>query len=182
MSSKTLPIANDIVGYSGPTDVLIAFDKEGVIKGTVLLYSGDTEEHVEAIVDEPTFFDSFIGWKLGEENGASQIDGVSGATLTSFAIIEGVTIRLGGHRPSLKFSDPVAVEDVRRIFPDAARIDETNVIDDEGVVIGRVLRSAPNTDDIVGYQGPSDALIGLDTDGKVVGITIGPFLRGAAVC
>lgn len=176
--AKTLPIAKDVIGYSGPSDVLIAFDKEGVVTGTSLLYSGDTEEHVEAVLDTPSFFDSFTGWKLSDENDADHIDGVSGATLTSYAIIEAMAIRLGGHRPSLKFSDPVDVKDVQRIFPEADRLDDKRVLNAEGVVIGTVLRSAPHTDDIIGYQGPSDALIGLDLDEKVAGITIGHSYEG----
>ncbi len=170
---KTLPMSEDVIGYSGPTDVLIALDRDGEVLGASLLSSGDTEEHVEAVREEEAFLNSFIGWKWSENNDAAAIDAVSGATLTSLAIVESVTVRLGGDRPSLKFPNPVSLETVQRVFPEAAELDGARVLDGSGVVIGTVLRSAPHSDTIVGYQGPSDAVIGLDPESRVVGITIG---------
>src|ERR1041384_929082 len=41
----TSPQTDNIVGYSGPSDILIALEKNGAIVGVELLRSGDTQEH-----------------------------------------------------------------------------------------------------------------------------------------
>ena len=177
---KTLPASKSIVGYAGPSDVLIGLDEDGTVTNTTLLWSGDTEEHLEAIHKAPDFFASFSGWHFGGENDVTSIDAVSGATLTSLAIIQSVAYRLGGDAPSLKFPEAVALRDVQRLFPEAATIDEGHdddpfqpVRDKDGAVLGTVVRTAPDADGIMGYQGPSDALIGFTPEKTVVGITMG---------
>jgi NosR/NirI family nitrous oxide reductase transcriptional regulator len=175
---KTLPRSQAIIGYSGPSDVLIALDTEGTVIGTKLLWSGDTAEHADAIRAAPQFFLAFRGWSLGGTNDASGIDAVSGATLTSLAMVESVAVRLGGERPSLRFPESVALSDVTRIFPEAASLEasaagDTVVRDGSGALVGTVIRTSPSGDAVAGYQGPSDGLIGLRPDGHVQGITLG---------
>lgn len=177
---KTLPVSKAIIGYAGPSDVLIGLDEDGTVTTTTLLWSGDTKEHLEAIHKAPSFFEAFAGWHFGGENDPKAIDAVSGATLTSLAIIQSVSLRLGGDTPSLKFPEPVALRDVQRLFPGATTIDERNdddpyqaVRDEGGTVLGTVVRTAPHADAIMGYQGPSDALIGFSPEKTVVGITMG---------
>jgi NosR/NirI family transcriptional regulator, nitrous oxide reductase regulator len=177
---KTLPISEDTIGYAGPSDVLIAFDEAGSVTGTELLWSGDTKEHADAVLVNTEFFDAFLGWTFGGENDPKQIDAVSGATLTSFAIIQSVALRLGEEQPSLKFSDPIAIADVERIFPEAFRLIDDDadprfqtVLDESGLTLGRLIRTAPHSDGIMGYRGPSDGLVGLTPDGLVAGITLG---------
>lgn len=175
---KTLPGSRNIIGYAGPSDVLIALDREGTVTGTELLWSGDTDEHTWAVREAPNFFDAFTGWTFSRENDAGAIDAVSGATLTSLAIVQSVAVRLGGHQPSLKFPDPLALDDVQRIFPDAARLGEAEeffqpVHREDGTLLGNVVRTSPRSDAIMGYQGPSDGLIGFTPDERVAGITLG---------
>ena len=175
---KTLPKSEAIIGYAGPSDLLLALDQEGNVMSTALRWSGDTKEHVKAINKEPTFFAAFTGWQFGGENDVAEIDAVSGATLTSFALIESAAVRLGGEKPSLKFPDPIDLEDVQRIFPHATTLAETDgplwaVHDQNNTLIGRLLRTAPFSDNTMGYQGPSDGLVGFDLDERVVGITLG---------
>jgi len=177
---KTLPISGNVVGYAGPSDVLIAFDADGHVIGARLLWSGDTPEHTEAVHQSPTFFEAFRGWTFSGDNDASAIDAVSGATLTSLAIVESVAVRLGGELPSLKFPDPITLNDVQRIFPEAAALDTSTsdsrrliVTDASGARLGDVLRTSPVSDAITGYQGPSEVLIGLQPNGRVQGITLG---------
>ena len=43
---RTSPFTDGIIGYSGPSDVLVALDNHGVVAGLELLRSGDTPEHV----------------------------------------------------------------------------------------------------------------------------------------
>src|SRR3954467_8091325 len=74
---------------------------------------------------------------------------------------------------------PVTVTEARPFFPDAARL-ETDpsargglfVLGPAGQRVGYLLRTSPGTDDIRGYSGPTDTLIALDNDSRVVGIKI----------
>src|SRR6266542_4137107 len=116
----TSPQTDNIIGYSGPNNLLIALDSRGAITGLELLHSGDTEEHVQKVKHDPGFLRSFIGWKPGET--PPKIQGVSGATLTSFAIAESIQQRLAGAAPSLRFPEPVTFEEVRLLFGNAARV------------------------------------------------------------
>ncbi len=177
---KTLPVSEKVIGYSGPSDVLVAIDDTGTVTGTQLLWSGDTPEHSDAVRKSPTFFAGFVGWQLGADNDVAAVDGVSGATLTSLAIIESVALRLGGHPPSLKFPDGLRLDDVQRIFAEAHKVsaaeapeDGLLVLDERGTTIGHIFRTSPEADAIAGYQGPSDTLIGLTPDGNVAGISLG---------
>src|SRR5437870_10368824 len=89
----TSPQTDNIIGYSGPNNLLIALDAHGAIAGLELLRSGDTEEHVQRIRRDSKFFRAFLGWKPSEMP-RPKIEGVSGATLTSFAIAESIQQRL----------------------------------------------------------------------------------------
>lgn len=175
---KTLPQSREIVGYAGPSDVLVALDLDGAVIGTRLLWSGDTREHADAVREKPAFFESFSGWTLGNANPVTAIDAVSGATLTSLAIVESVAVRLGGERPSLKFPDAIALADVQRLFPAAVSMGEPEadgvaVHGIDGALLGRMIRTSPQSDNVAGYQGPSEGLLGLLPDGRVQAITLG---------
>ncbi|MDH3719476.1 MAG: FMN-binding protein, partial [Planctomycetota bacterium] len=107
------------------------------------------------------------------------IDAVSGATLTSLAIQEGIMHRLGSSQPSLRFPDPLTADDVRPLFAaaDALEADPVHrslwqVRDGQGGRVGSVLRTSPAADNVVGYQGPTETLIGFGKDGRVVGISL----------
>lgn len=172
----TSPGSDHVVGFSGPTNVRIALTPDDQIAGVEILRSFDTPEHVQQILDDPQFLDSFAG-RSRQDVVQQAIDGVSGATLTSMAIQESVIHALSGQRASLRFPQPLAVEDVRLVFEAAhtleAAPDDSGcraVRDVSGTVIGSVLRSSPHSDRVVGYQGPSDILIGIDASGRIVGV------------
>ncbi|MFG0333257.1 MAG: FMN-binding protein, partial [Maioricimonas sp. JB049] len=119
---QTSPQARHIIGFSGPTNVLVGFDPEGRITGLHVLSSGDTKDHVRQVVEDDSFMHSFDGMTREEANRRTGIDAVSGATLTSMAMAESVIHRLGGAQPSLRFPDPIGVELARRLFPEAAAV------------------------------------------------------------
>ena len=147
---KTLPLASDVLGYRGPSQSLIVFDKELNISKVTLLSSRDTQEHVDAILDDSKFFDQFIGWPWGGPSNPS-VDAVSGATLTSLAVAEGILKRIGGERPSLLFADPISTEEKSDWLESSESIDH-------------LVRTGSLSDDIVGYQGPTELLFKLDGD------------------
>ena len=176
---QSSPDSDRILGFSGPSNLLIGVDPAGRIAGLAILSSGDTPEHVARVAADPRFLHSFDGLTLQQVADRRKVDAVTGATLTSLAMVEGIQRRLGGKPASLKFPEPIALKDVQVIFPTAGKIvlepgDPSVALvrsaDDEPM--GWVLRTSPAADNIVGYQGPSDALLGFDTHGKVVGLAV----------
>lgn len=177
---QTSPASDHIIGFSGPTNVLIAMDAEERVVGLQILASDDTQEHVEQVEKEEQFLRRFNGLTREEVGQLRQVDGVSGATLTSLAIAESVIYRLRGGSTSLKFPDPPQVDDIHSLFPAAVRLEPAStdpalsvVLGEDGAVQGRLLRTSPAADNIVGYQGPTETYIGLDPENRVTGIVIG---------
>lgn len=172
--SQTAPESDRVIGYSGSTNTLIARDTTGKILGLRVLRSGDTSDHLAEVVGERKFFGQFRG-KTVEELRSLVPDAVSGATLTSSAIAEGVLRRLGGAvGESLRFPEAITLEEVKDLEPRATVLRPLikgggfEVLNGEGLVIAVVLRTAPETDTLVGYKGPSDTLILLDAKGEKV--------------
>ena len=176
---RTSPLADDVIGFCGPTDTLIAFDARDRVLGTKIHSSQDTRDHVAAIRGDKRFLSQLIGLTSEEAALNKQVDGVSGATLTSIAIQEGVRLRLGGTRTSLRFTDPVEVSDAVALFPEASSLEPLagsssrwRVFDADGATLGSLLRTSPAADAVVGYQGPSDTLVGFGTDGRLSGLSL----------
>ncbi len=176
---QTSPESDHIIGFSGPTNVLIGFDHQDHVVGISILSSEDTRDHLLEVQRNERFMSSLDGKSRDEIGGHAVVDAVSGATLTSLAIQESMIHRLGGEVGSLRFPAPLSLDDIRVLFPDADRLEPDAVhgalwsVDAGGDRIGQVLRSSPAADNIVGYQGPTETLIGFDRDGAVVGIAIG---------
>lgn len=163
----TSPAADRIIGFSGPTNTLIAFDPQGKIAAVRIVSSRDTREHVSQVEGDSRFLKSYVGLTRDEAASRSDVDAVTGATLTSLAIAESITARLGGRTVSLRFPELDAPA-VQPLYPTAVRVEwDTelpglhHVYDASGAELGLVLRSSPAADSIVGYQGPTDVLIGL---------------------
>jgi hypothetical protein len=104
---------------------------------------------------------------------------VSGATLTSLAIVEGIVRRLGGSPHSYRFPDPVTVAEIRPFLPQAARLavwDQKpallRVEDTSGQLLGFAGRTSPVADDLIGFQGPTDTLFVMDAQQRVLGIAM----------
>ena len=140
----------------------------------MLLQSTDTEEHVTAVKTEQTFFRQFESWAWGGPAVNTQIDAVSGATLTSMALAEGVLKRIGGERPSLLFNQPITMQEIQDWFPDAVELDDESgeARNSLGEVVGSVIRTGPLSDDLSGYQGPTEMLLKMSPIGIVEAIRI----------
>ncbi len=172
--AQTAPESDKIIGYSGATNMLIARDTAGVILGLRVLRSGDTADHLAEVVSRRAFFNQFRGKKAEQLRGMAP-DAVSGATLTSSAIAEGVLRRLGGAvAESARFPDEITLAEVQALEPAAAELQRLDrgtglaVLDAAGQRIATVLRTAPVTDTLVGYKGPGDTLVLLDAAGERV--------------
>ena len=159
--ARTLPIANDVIGYRGPTESLLLFNPDLNLTSVTLLQSADTEEHVTAVKAEQAFFQQFESWPWGGPAANTPIDAVSGATLTSMALAEGVLKRIGGERPSLLFNQPITIQEIQNWFPEAVELDAKSgeARNSSGEIVGSVIRTGPLSDDLSGYQGPTEMLL-----------------------
>jgi NosR/NirI family transcriptional regulator, nitrous oxide reductase regulator len=172
---QTSPEADDIIGYSGPTNTLIALDSRGKVLGLRILSSGDTTDHLAEVVRERSFFKQFTG-KKAADLASLQPHAVSGATLTSSAITEGVLRRLGkSATTSLRFPDSITLAEVQKLEPQAAKLRESkshpgsqDVLDAKDAVIALAVRTAPASDGTVGYKGPSDTFMLMDPTGSTL--------------
>lgn len=178
---QTSPQADRTIGFSGPTNVLLAFDPHDTILAARILESRDTREHVAQIEAHPDFLGAYVGLSRDRAARRTRVDAVAGATLTSLAIAESIVKRLGGAQRSLKFPDPVAVSLARKLFPAATRVTADEVLPDlwqvydaQNSEIGKLLRTSPAADNIIGYQGPTDALLGLSAAPRAESPETGP--------
>lgn len=95
---RTGSLTESVIGYQGPTDTLLVFspDQERLL-GLSLRRSYDNDEYVGYVRDDRYFAEQLIGKSLTELAHMSRgfdrdrsIDGVSGATMTSQAVAEGI--------------------------------------------------------------------------------------------
>ncbi|MDA9857338.1 FMN-binding protein [Rubripirellula sp.] len=172
--ARTLPAATDAIGYRGPTEASILLTPELRIASVAILSSADTEEHVQAVAQDKAFFEQFEGWSWGDPPRQAKIDAVSGATLTSLALAQGVLARIGEARPSLVFADPLNVAEITPWFPKAASVDAKTgtVRDQDKKILGQVIRTGPLCDGVIGYQGPTELLLKLNPDQQIESLKI----------
>ncbi len=95
---QTAPLSDGIIGYRGWSNALVIFSMDQRVLGVRIRASQDTVEHVSDVRGDRSFLKTWNGksWeevagKLPEEMG---IEGVSGATMTSMAVAEGIVRRL----------------------------------------------------------------------------------------
>jgi NosR/NirI family transcriptional regulator, nitrous oxide reductase regulator len=178
---RTSPAGDAAIGFSGPTDLLVVCDRDLRVAGMEVLASRDTRDHVHAVERDAVFWQSFRGKSLEELAGLKpeKAHAVAGATLTSLAIQEALVRRLGGTAAASRFEQPPTLADLKRIYPDAVRIEPDpgdpaviRVLAADAIPLGWALRTSPAADRVIGYQGPTDALVGFDPTGKVCGVAV----------
>ena len=186
---RTSPAANHILGFSGPTDVLLVMNTDSELIAARIVSSRDTRDHVQKVLDDERFLQSLVGRSQQDLLNLQDVDAVSGATLTSYAILESIRYRVSmlntnGAGPSrltsLKFPEPPRLEDVRLLYQDAAKVEPEaestvvwKVLGPAGAEMGKLLRASPAADNNVGYQGPTDVLIAVDQQMVVTGVAVG---------
>ncbi len=158
--ARTLPESKEAIGYRGPTEAALVLDTKLNVVQAIMLGSEDTPEHVRAVRESQNFLTQFRGLQLGAVDTAFHVDGVSGATLTSLAMAKGILLRLGGERPSLFFPDELDLDSLTSWKLGAKQLDEA-------LKEQRLIRTGVLSDDIVGYQGPSEAAVLFDKEGRV---------------
>lgn len=95
---RTAPVSDAVIGYRGWTDSLVAFDPALRVLGIRIRSSQDTREHVGDVRDDRHFMKTWNGKAWDEVARTTPqeagIEGVSGASMTSLAIAEGIMRRL----------------------------------------------------------------------------------------
>ncbi len=181
---RTSPSTDDLVGYTGPNDLLVALDPSQRIVAVTLMASADTDAHVIDVLRATRFWSGFERWSPHQGQPLA-IDAVAGSTLTSMAMTEAVERRLAGGGRSHRFPDGIALEEVVPLFRGAAHLGAAQlgnetlpvtdvskpwiaVTDGDGDVLGYVLRTSPVADNIRGYRGPTDVLVAVDASRQAV--------------
>lgn len=102
--SRTMPHSRSIRGYSGPSDVLLVFDREERLLGIGIRHSYDTPSHVEDVIKDYHFMEQWNEKSRREIAGMQALPMtkfhiVSGASRTSEAVVQSVTLRAGIGEP-----------------------------------------------------------------------------------
>lgn len=180
---QTAPIGNSAIGYLGPTNLLVVVSDEKIILNIQVLDSADTEEHVGAVTDSKTFLSSYNGLRWGFPDLWPEMDTVSGATLTSYAIKQAVRARAGSQISLSKFPDQVQSVELAPFYPvereliveriaGNSNLNFGFIYDRAKATVGFYLRTSPTTNSISGYQGPTDTLIAFDERLRFLGSSI----------
>lgn len=179
MVTQTSPEGDSAIGFSGSTNVMVVWDEDQKVSSVSIRSSGDTIDHVDAILEEPAFFEQFIGKSREELTQSNKIESVSGATLTSLAIMDAISLRFGGEKQASRFPKPIEIEEVQEHIPASSELIHSathpsllTILDVNGTKLGQVGRSSPHADQIIGYQGPVDSLLVFDTNASLKGIKI----------
>ena len=104
---RTQPRCQDIIGYCGVTDTLVALGPDWRILGLSVRSSDDTKDHVRDVVTDRRFLKKWNGltWDQAADLDFRKagVEGVSGATMTSMAIAHSVKARLKASWPLTLF-------------------------------------------------------------------------------
>ncbi|MEO5711855.1 MAG: 4Fe-4S binding protein [Luteolibacter sp.] len=166
--AHTNPEARRIIGYAGPSNLLIVFDVRRVVAGVGLMESADTPGHVSKIINDSGFFSQWNGRNQAGLGLPEEPVIVSGASLTSEAMARGVAARFGAVGMDEWFPGEVLIEEVRKLFPAATTVSGGRVFDADGWPLGTLLRSSRMGVAARGFQGPSDVLVALDPAGEII--------------
>lgn len=94
---RTLPHAEKFIGYCGVTDTLVALGPDQRVLGFSIRWSEDTKTHVADVLADRHFRKTWNGMNWDEvaamDLKKAGVEGVSGATMTSLAMAEGVVHR-----------------------------------------------------------------------------------------
>ncbi len=175
-ATTTFPQAEKILGYAGPTELLVVFDSQRRVKSVSLLESADTAGHVAKIQDDPAFWEQWNDSPEATLGAAPATRIVTGASLTSEAMNRGIAARFGAEGMEQWFPGELSTSQLARWFPDATRIEPlretgTYQVWNNDRKLGTVLRSSRMGVSARGFNGTSDVIVCLDsTGGTILGV------------
>ena len=119
--TQTSPAGDSAIGFSGSTNLLVVWDKDQKVYSVSIRSSGDTIDHVDAILEKPAFFEQFVGktdknWlnpKPGSRFG-SNLDqlGHHGRHLFAFR----------RRKKASRFPNPIQLHEITNYFPTASEL------------------------------------------------------------
>lgn len=176
---QTSPEADGVTGFSGASNALIALGPDRRVRGVALLASEDTPGHVRSVREDPRFLRAWTGLSLAEARDLRRVDGVSGSTLTSLAVADGVAVRLGGAPRAPRFPDAPGPAEVAAHLPGTVALDPLpyrpgllRARGADGATLGFAARTSPFADHVTGYQGPTDLLAVFNPDETVRAVAL----------
>jgi NosR/NirI family nitrous oxide reductase transcriptional regulator len=165
---QTAPASDKIIGYAGPSNILIALSRSHKILGFRILESADTSSHIAKIEDP--FWKQFIA--RSPSTLPNEPITVSGATLTTEAISKSIQARLTEVAAKPWFPREITLTQAKMHFPAVASLQPSrktrSVHDASGKHLGHLLLSTDCPDQANGFQGPSALLIALSPDEKIL--------------
>ena len=167
-TAQTYPEARNIIGYPGPSNLLIVFDARRTVAGVALMESADTSGHVANIVKDRGFFNQWTGRSQSSLGQPGEPLIVRGASLTSEAMARGVAARFGATGMDEWFPGEIPIGEVRKLFPSAVTAVGGRVLDADRKALGTLLRSSRMGVAARGFQGASDVLVALDSSGETI--------------
>ncbi len=94
MVGRSSPHADQIIGYQGPVDSLLVMESNGTLKAMTIRSSFENQPYADYPKDDAYFASLFTGRsipQLADMNlTEEEVEGVSGATMTSMAMAEGI--------------------------------------------------------------------------------------------
>ena len=180
---QTAPIGDSAIGYLGPTNLMVVLSEDERILDIKILDSEDTFEHVNAVANSDYFFQSYRGLNWEFPDLWPDVDAVSGATLTSFAVRQALQARAGSQVNLSKFPNKIESRELAQFFPEHQPLSIHNssenpklvfgsVHDNTNATVGYFLRSSPIANSLSGYQGPTDTLVAFDERFRFLGSLI----------
>ncbi|MCW1914645.1 4Fe-4S binding protein [Luteolibacter sp. GHJ8] len=169
--AQSYPESLPVIGYAGPTNLLVVFDTSRRVRGVHLLESADTAGHVAKVAGDPRFLSQWNGRHQASLASPGEPVMVSSASLTSEAIARGLAARFGAREMDQWFPGEVPIGEIRRWFPEASRIEGATVSNARGERLGELLRSSRMGVSVRGFQGSQDLLLALDGD-RILGVSL----------
>src|SRR5690606_39168632 len=98
---RTGPLSDSLIGYQGPSEVILRVDDRDMVVDLMLGESFDNQPYVRYVKQEASFWKKFKQRSLQSlaqlDFDEELIDGVSGATMTSIAVAETIRDAAAAH-------------------------------------------------------------------------------------
>ena len=177
-------------GYGGAIELMVGISKDGKITGVEIGNHSETPG-LGSKATEPMFKNQYVDKDVlnsllvvkGSTNNDNEISAISGATITSNGVTNGVNAAMKIYNEKLSGNDNEMAYD-ENIDPKEKIFKSASFTELKGKAEGEVLRvyEAKNGDEIIGYifdtetdgySEKTEVLVGITTDGQIKGVELG---------
>ena len=177
-------------GYGGAIELMVGISKDGKITGVEIGNHSETPG-LGSKATEPMFKNQYVDKDVlnsllvvkGSTNNDNEISAISGATITSNGVTNGVNAAMKIYNEKLSGNDNEMAYD-ENIDPREKIFKSASFTELKGKAEGEVLRvyEAKNGDEIIGYifdtetdgySEKTEVLVGITTDGQIKGVELG---------